>query len=45
MSARTLEEGERREHSSTIKASDTSPLPGSLRATAAAVEAKGRADG
>ena len=41
LTARTLEEGEEREHSSTIQASDTSPLPGSLRGTAAAVEAAG----
>lgn len=41
LTARTLEEGEQREHSSTINASDRSPLPGSLRSTAAAVEAEG----
>lgn len=41
LTARTLEEGEQREHSSTINASDLSPLPGSLRSTAAAVEAEG----
>jgi NAD(P)-dependent dehydrogenase (short-subunit alcohol dehydrogenase family) len=35
--ARTVAEGERREHSSTVRQSDTSPLPGSLTATAAAV--------
>jgi NAD(P)-dependent dehydrogenase (short-subunit alcohol dehydrogenase family) len=35
--ARTVTEGERREHSSTVRQSDTSPLPGSLTATAAAV--------
>src|SRR6202012_2949387 len=29
-----IEEGEAREHSSTLKRSDTSPLPGSLNATA-----------
>ena len=41
LSARTVAEGEAREHSSTINESDTSPLPGSLRSTAAAVEAEG----
>lgn len=41
LSARTVREGERREHSSTIARSDTSPLPGSLESTAAAVEAAG----
>ena len=41
LSARTLREGEQREHSSTIAKSDTSPLPGSLEETAAAVEAAG----
>jgi NAD(P)-dependent dehydrogenase (short-subunit alcohol dehydrogenase family) len=35
--ARTVEEGEQREHSSTVRQSDTSPLPGSLTATAEAV--------
>ena len=39
VTARTLEEGEEREHSSTLHASDTSPLPGSLRSTAELVEA------
>jgi NAD(P)-dependent dehydrogenase (short-subunit alcohol dehydrogenase family) len=34
INARTIEEGERREHSSTVKRSDTSPLPGSLNSTA-----------
>ena len=42
ISARTVEEGEQREHSSTIKKSDTSALPGSLRATAELIEAEGR---
>ena len=41
LTARTLDEGERREHSSTLLKSDTSPLPGSLRSTATAVEALG----
>jgi NAD(P)-dependent dehydrogenase (short-subunit alcohol dehydrogenase family) len=40
--ARTIEEGEAREHSSTLKASDTSPLPGSLSSTAALVRDRGR---
>ncbi len=42
ITARTIQEGEAREHSSTVRASDTSPLPGSLRATAEAIEAAGR---
>jgi NAD(P)-dependent dehydrogenase (short-subunit alcohol dehydrogenase family) len=41
--ARTVHEGEAREHSSTLKRSDTSPLPGSLDGTAALVRAAGRA--
>jgi NAD(P)-dependent dehydrogenase (short-subunit alcohol dehydrogenase family) len=41
LTARTVSEGEQREHSSTVKASDTSPLPGSLTSTAALVEAEG----
>ena len=40
--ARTVEEGERREHSSTVATSDTSPLPGSLATTAALIRAEGR---
>jgi NAD(P)-dependent dehydrogenase (short-subunit alcohol dehydrogenase family) len=40
--ARTLHEGEAREHSSTVAASDTRPLPGSLDTTAALVEEAGR---
>ena len=43
LAARTLEEGERREHSPTVLASDTRPLPGSLRGTAEAVGARGAA--
>ncbi|MCY4193632.1 MAG: SDR family NAD(P)-dependent oxidoreductase [bacterium] len=44
VSARTVQEGERREHSSTVQRSDTSPLPGSLSKTAALVaEAGGEA--
>ncbi|HZP30575.1 MAG TPA: SDR family oxidoreductase [Acidimicrobiia bacterium] len=42
ISARTVHEGEAREHSSTLKKSNTTPLPGSLEATAALVEAEGR---
>ena len=41
ITARTLNEGEEREHSSTLRASNTKPLPGSLSATAALVEATG----
>jgi len=40
--ARTLHEGEQREHSSTLKHSNTSPLPGSLDSTADLVRAAGR---
>lgn len=40
--ARTVHEGEAREHSSTLKASNTTPLPGSLDSTAALVEKAGR---
>ncbi len=40
--ARTVNEGEAREHSSTVTRSDTSPLPGSLATTAAAIRAAGR---
>ncbi len=39
ITARTVNEGEAREHSSTTSRSDTSPLPGSLSATAARIEA------
>ena len=39
--ARTVVEGEEREHSSTIRRSDTRPLPGSLTTTADAVRAEG----
>ena len=42
ITARTVHEGEVREHSSTLKASNTRPLPGSLDATAALVEAEGQ---
>ncbi len=40
--ARTRNEGEAREHSSTVARSDTSPLPGSLATTATAIRAEGR---
>ena len=42
IAARTRHEGEEREHSSTVAASNTRPLPGSLDATASVVEAEGR---
>jgi NAD(P)-dependent dehydrogenase (short-subunit alcohol dehydrogenase family) len=41
ITARTVSEGEQREHSSTLKESDTSALPGSLEGTAALVEEQG----
>jgi len=41
LTARTVNEGEEREHSSTLRASNTRPLPGSLSSTAAQVEAAG----
>jgi NAD(P)-dependent dehydrogenase (short-subunit alcohol dehydrogenase family) len=41
ITARTVHEGEEREHSSTLRRSDTSPLPGSLASTAALVAAAG----
>jgi NAD(P)-dependent dehydrogenase (short-subunit alcohol dehydrogenase family) len=41
LTARTTTDGERREHSSTVRTSDTTPLPGSLSSTAALVEAEG----
>jgi NAD(P)-dependent dehydrogenase (short-subunit alcohol dehydrogenase family) len=40
--ARTLHDGEEREHSSTIAKSDTTALPGSLDATASLIEQSGR---
>ena len=40
--ARTVHEGEAREHSSTLTRSDTSPLPGSLDVTAERIRAAGR---
>ncbi len=42
ITARTVHEGETREHSSTLKRSDTTPLPGSLDSTASQIEAAGR---
>jgi tetratricopeptide (TPR) repeat protein len=42
ISARTVHDGERREHSATVAASDDRPIPGSLSETAASVEAEGR---
>ena len=42
ITARTVHEGEQREHSSTVKRSDTSALPGSLSSTAELIEAEGR---
>jgi NAD(P)-dependent dehydrogenase (short-subunit alcohol dehydrogenase family) len=41
ITARTRRDGEAREHSSTVRRSDTRPLPGSLEATAEAVRAEG----
>jgi NAD(P)-dependent dehydrogenase (short-subunit alcohol dehydrogenase family) len=41
ITARTIEEGEQREHSSTVKKFDTTPLPGSLTSTADAMRAAG----
>ena len=40
--ARTVHEGESREHSSTVRRSDVTPLPGSLDTTAAMIERLGR---
>ncbi|HKA04932.1 MAG TPA: SDR family NAD(P)-dependent oxidoreductase, partial [Acidimicrobiales bacterium] len=42
ITARTVEPGEQREHSSTVKQSDTTPLPGSLSETASLIQAAGR---
>jgi NAD(P)-dependent dehydrogenase (short-subunit alcohol dehydrogenase family) len=42
LGARTLHDGEEREHSSTVAKSDTRALPGSLESTAAEVEAVGQ---
>jgi|HubBroStandDraft_6_1064221.scaffolds.fasta_scaffold163188_2 NAD(P)-dependent dehydrogenase (short-subunit alcohol dehydrogenase family) len=41
ISARTIVPGEEREHSNTLKASDMSPLPGSLETTASLVKNEG----
>jgi NAD(P)-dependent dehydrogenase (short-subunit alcohol dehydrogenase family) len=41
ISARTVKEGEQREHSSTVAKSDTRPIPGSLTSPAELVEAEG----
>jgi NAD(P)-dependent dehydrogenase (short-subunit alcohol dehydrogenase family) len=41
ITARTVQEGERREHSATVKDSDLSPLPGSLHGTVQLVEQDG----
>jgi NAD(P)-dependent dehydrogenase (short-subunit alcohol dehydrogenase family) len=41
VTARTVQEGESREHSSTLKKSKTNPLPGSLESTAALITAEG----
>src|ERR1700722_1526433 len=42
VTARTVNAGEQREHSSTISATDLSPLPGSLSETAALIEKEGQ---
>jgi NAD(P)-dependent dehydrogenase (short-subunit alcohol dehydrogenase family) len=42
ITARSVQEGEEREHSSTVASSNTAPLPGSLSTTAALVRAEGR---
>ena len=42
LTARTVHEGEAREHSATVRSSDTRPIPGSLTTTADAVTALGR---
>ncbi len=42
LGARTVHEGEQREHSSTVQRSDTRPLPGSLDETSRLVEETGR---
>ena len=41
LTARTVHEGDAHEHSSTLKRSDTSPLPGSLDSTADVIRAAG----
>jgi len=42
ITARTMHEGDAHEHSSTLRRSDTSPLPGSLDSTADLVRAEGQ---
>lgn len=42
VTARTVREGEARDHSSTIRTTDMRPLPGSLSSTAEQIEAHGR---
>jgi NAD(P)-dependent dehydrogenase (short-subunit alcohol dehydrogenase family) len=42
LTARTVNPGEEREHSSTLRKSNTTPLPGSLTETAALVRGEGR---
>ncbi len=42
VTARTVQDGEAREHSSTVHRSDTRPLPGSLTSTADEIRAAGR---
>jgi NAD(P)-dependent dehydrogenase (short-subunit alcohol dehydrogenase family) len=42
IAARTVQPGEAREHSVTVRKSDTSPLPGSLQETAAVIEQSGQ---
>jgi NAD(P)-dependent dehydrogenase (short-subunit alcohol dehydrogenase family) len=41
ITARTVQEGEQREHSSSLKGSDLSPLPGSLSSTVGIIEERG----
>jgi NAD(P)-dependent dehydrogenase (short-subunit alcohol dehydrogenase family) len=41
ITARTVQEGEQREHSSSLKGSDLSPLPGSLQSTVGIIEQGG----
>jgi NAD(P)-dependent dehydrogenase (short-subunit alcohol dehydrogenase family) len=43
LAARTMHDGESREHSSTVARSDTTPLPGSLESTATLIRERGRA--
>jgi NAD(P)-dependent dehydrogenase (short-subunit alcohol dehydrogenase family) len=42
ITARTVTEGEQREHSATVRATDTRPLPGSLETTARLIAEAGR---